>query len=104
MSDRYQEEEFTHCHLKKLLVKTRQFNYPSKSKRLHQHSLLHIEEVKRTNKTKEKNTMTKKNIRPQQVAPVERETTATAKDQSGQVTPLIPGWMPELPFAGDDAE
>ncbi|WP_417118281.1 anacyclamide/piricyclamide family prenylated cyclic peptide [Nodularia spumigena] len=32
--------------------------------------------------------MTKKNIRPQQVAPVERETTATSKDQSGQVTPL----------------
>ena len=30
--------------------------------------------------------MTKKNIRPQQVAPVERETTSTAKDQSGQVT------------------
>ena len=32
--------------------------------------------------------MTKKNIRPQQVAPVERETTSTAKDQSGLVTPL----------------
>ncbi|MTJ20012.1 anacyclamide/piricyclamide family prenylated cyclic peptide [Dolichospermum sp. UHCC 0352] len=31
--------------------------------------------------------MTKKNIRPQQVAPVERETISTAKDQSGQVTP-----------------
>ncbi|MBE9232142.1 anacyclamide/piricyclamide family prenylated cyclic peptide [Cuspidothrix issatschenkoi LEGE 03284] len=30
--------------------------------------------------------MTKKNIRPQQVAPVERETISTAKDQSGQVT------------------
>ena len=29
--------------------------------------------------------MTKKNIRPQQVAPVERETISTAKDQSGQV-------------------
>jgi prenylated cyclic peptide (anacyclamide/piricyclamide family) len=51
--------------------------------------------------------MTKKNIRPQQVAPVERETTATAKDQSGQVTPL---YTPDQragamnPFAGDDAE
>ena len=49
--------------------------------------------------------MTKKNIRPQQVAPVERETTSTAKDQSGQVTAqfLQPGnfWNP---FAGDDAE
>ncbi|MFB2819703.1 anacyclamide/piricyclamide family prenylated cyclic peptide, partial [Umezakia ovalisporum] len=31
--------------------------------------------------------MTKKNIRPQQVAPVERETISTSKDQSGQVTP-----------------
>jgi prenylated cyclic peptide (anacyclamide/piricyclamide family) len=31
--------------------------------------------------------MTKKNIRPQQVAPVERETISTAKDQSGLVTP-----------------
>ena len=44
--------------------------------------------------------MTKKNIRPQQVAPVERETISTAKDQSGQ------GEQPgrEQPFAGDDAE
>ena len=33
--------------------------------------------------------MTKKNIRPQQVAPVERETISTAKDQSGQVTAHI---------------
>jgi prenylated cyclic peptide (anacyclamide/piricyclamide family) len=32
--------------------------------------------------------MTKKNIRPQQVAPVERETISTAKDQSGQVQAL----------------
>ena len=51
--------------------------------------------------------MTKKNIRPQQVAPVERETTATAKDQSGQVTPLRLGYCDEdgcSPFAGDDAE
>jgi prenylated cyclic peptide (anacyclamide/piricyclamide family) len=47
--------------------------------------------------------MTKKNILPQQVAPVERETTAPAKDQSGQVTPL---WIGDViaPFAGDDAE
>ena len=52
--------------------------------------------------------MTKKNIRPQQVAPVERETTATSKDQSGQVTPLWdrdPDPMMRMnPFAGDDAE
>ncbi len=47
--------------------------------------------------------MTKKNISPQQVAPVERETTATAKDQSGQVTPQWAGLI-SAPFAGDDAE
>ncbi|MFM5994809.1 MAG: anacyclamide/piricyclamide family prenylated cyclic peptide [Dolichospermum sp.] len=47
--------------------------------------------------------MTKKNIRPQQVAPVERETISTAKDQSGQVTPLS-GKKGQNPFAGDDAE
>jgi prenylated cyclic peptide (anacyclamide/piricyclamide family) len=47
--------------------------------------------------------MTKKNIRPQQVAPVERETISTAKDQSGQVTAQ---WSAQTqhPFAGDDAE
>lgn len=49
--------------------------------------------------------MTKKNIRPQQVAPVERETTATAKDQSGQVTPSYTELLGiGYPFAGDDAE
>ncbi|WP_417033688.1 anacyclamide/piricyclamide family prenylated cyclic peptide [Dolichospermum circinale] len=52
--------------------------------------------------------MTKKNIRPQQVAPVERETISTAKDQSGQgVTPLDYGTRHGIiinPFAGDDAE
>ncbi|MBD2255581.1 anacyclamide/piricyclamide family prenylated cyclic peptide [Nostoc parmelioides] len=48
--------------------------------------------------------MTKKNIRPQQVAPVERETSATLKGQSGVVTPQwIPG-APLTPFAGEDAE
>ena len=49
--------------------------------------------------------MTKKNIRPQQVAPVERETISTAKDQSGQVTAQhknVQRW--HNPFAGDDAE
>ena len=47
--------------------------------------------------------MTKKNIRPQQVAPVERETISTAKDQSGQVTAqVLDQW--KYPFAGDDAE
>jgi len=50
--------------------------------------------------------MTKKNIRPQQVAPVERETISTVKDQSGQVTAQSwgPRWGAENPFAGDDAE
>ena len=48
--------------------------------------------------------MTKKNIRPQQVAPVERETISNAKDQSGQVTPQRVGYGEKNPFAGDDAE
>jgi prenylated cyclic peptide (anacyclamide/piricyclamide family) len=58
--------------------------------------------------------MTKKNIRPQQVAPVERETTSTAKDQSGQVSGSWEGGAyggrasgnagRGRPFAGDDAE
>jgi prenylated cyclic peptide (anacyclamide/piricyclamide family) len=50
--------------------------------------------------------MTKKNIRPQQVAPVERETTSTAKDQSGQVSgqSAMGQWRTNPPFAGDDAE
>ena len=48
--------------------------------------------------------MTKKNIRPQQVAPVERETISTAKDQSGQVTAQLILWRGSDPFAGDDAE
>ena len=47
--------------------------------------------------------MTKKNIRPQQVAPVERETISTANDQSGQVTAQFRG-NEFIPFAGDDAE
>nr|ADA63227.1 anacyclamide precursor [Anabaena sp. 1tu44s9] len=49
--------------------------------------------------------MTKKNIRPQQVAPVERETISTAKDQSGQVQAQNAHWQNfGVPFAGDDAE
>jgi prenylated cyclic peptide (anacyclamide/piricyclamide family) len=53
--------------------------------------------------------MTKKNIRPQQVAPVERETTSTAKDQSGQVSGSgayggRASGQVGRPFAGDDAE
>jgi len=49
--------------------------------------------------------MTKKNIRPQQVAPVERETISASKDQSGQIRPLqIYITNLQNPFAGDDAE
>jgi prenylated cyclic peptide (anacyclamide/piricyclamide family) len=52
--------------------------------------------------------MTKKNIRPQQVAPVERETISTAKDQSGQVSVQNAyqkgSQGTAKPFAGDDAE
>ncbi|MDM3859958.1 MAG: DUF5840 family protein [Aphanizomenon gracile PMC644.10] len=50
--------------------------------------------------------MTKKNIRPQQVAPVERETISTAKDQSGQVQAQhYKAHVTSIdPFAGDDAE
>ena len=49
--------------------------------------------------------MTNKNIRPQQVAPVERETISTAKDQSGQVTAQYSNKPSDFsPFAGDDAE
>ncbi|WP_414521161.1 anacyclamide/piricyclamide family prenylated cyclic peptide [Umezakia ovalisporum] len=51
--------------------------------------------------------MTKKNIRPQQVAPVERETISASKDQSGQITPQWERtYTPNhpVPFAGDDAE
>jgi prenylated cyclic peptide (anacyclamide/piricyclamide family) len=48
--------------------------------------------------------MTKKNIRPQQVAPVERETISTSKDQSGQVTAHFVCSLCWDPFAGDDAE
>ncbi|MEA5517011.1 anacyclamide/piricyclamide family prenylated cyclic peptide [Nodularia sp. UHCC 0506] len=47
--------------------------------------------------------MTKKNIRPQQVAPVQRETNASSKDKSGQVIPQI-YYLWGIPFAGDDAE
>ena len=47
--------------------------------------------------------MTKKNIRPQQVAPVEREIISTAKDKSGQVEAQVMGTA-VIPFAGDDAE
>ncbi|MFK0733140.1 MAG: anacyclamide/piricyclamide family prenylated cyclic peptide [Gloeotrichia echinulata GP01] len=46
--------------------------------------------------------MKKRNLRPQQVAPVARETNTTS-DQQGQVTPGR-FWAAGHPFAGDDAE
>ena len=54
------------------------------------------------------NLMKKRNLRPQQAAPIARETTATS-DQQGQVTPLFGSmkWLfgnQSAPFAGDGAE
>jgi prenylated cyclic peptide (anacyclamide/piricyclamide family) len=49
--------------------------------------------------------MTKKNIKPQQAAPVQREINTTASE--GGTTGLTPsswGQGPAYPFAGDDAE
>ncbi|MFK0733141.1 MAG: anacyclamide/piricyclamide family prenylated cyclic peptide [Gloeotrichia echinulata GP01] len=45
--------------------------------------------------------MKKRNLRPQQAAPVARETNTTS-DQQGFMAPQI--WMGWYPFAGDDAE
>ncbi len=52
--------------------------------------------------------MTKKNLKPQQAAPVQREINTTSSEDDGTgLTPQF-GWMigiPQaLPFAGDDAE
>ena len=50
--------------------------------------------------------MTKKNLKPQQAAPVQREINTTSSE-SGTSTGLTPlyGWdKRESPFAGDDAE
>ncbi|MEQ8961877.1 MAG: anacyclamide/piricyclamide family prenylated cyclic peptide [Coleofasciculus sp. C2-GNP5-27] len=45
--------------------------------------------------------MSKKNLRPQQSAPVQRENTGTTTAENGLV-PLCTCWC--RPFAGDDAE
>ena len=47
--------------------------------------------------------MTKKNLKPQQAAPVQREINTTSSVGGTWVTPLFasPLWFP---FAGDDAE
>ena len=49
--------------------------------------------------------MTKKNLKPQQVAPVQREINTTSSEGGTGLTPLL--WLdtsPFPPFAGDDAE
>jgi prenylated cyclic peptide (anacyclamide/piricyclamide family) len=58
----------------------------------------------------EKQNMTKKNLKPQQAAPVQREINTTSSVGGTGLTPLVQGggrgfWDGlELPFAGDDAE
>ena len=50
--------------------------------------------------------MTKKNLKPQQAAPVQREINTTSSE-SGTSTGLTPHWSDtdrRDPFAGDDAE
>ena len=48
--------------------------------------------------------MTKKNLKPQQAAPVQREINTTASHGTGlMMTPHSDGWR-LVPFAGDDAE
>ena len=50
--------------------------------------------------------MTKKNLKPQQAAPVQREINTTSSE-SGTSTGLTPHWSWSgigNPFAGDDAE
>ena len=46
--------------------------------------------------------MTKKNLKPQQAAPVQREINTTSSVDGTGLTPLFD--FLEFPFAGDDAE
>jgi prenylated cyclic peptide (anacyclamide/piricyclamide family) len=49
--------------------------------------------------------MTKKNLKPQQAAPVQREINTTSSVGGTGLTPLYTGYTPQVyPFAGDDAE
>jgi prenylated cyclic peptide (anacyclamide/piricyclamide family) len=50
--------------------------------------------------------MTKKNLKPQQAAPVQREINTTASEGGTGLTSLKYGWNGNHynPFAGDDAE
>ena len=47
-------------------------------------------------------TMTKKNLKPQQAAPVQREINTTSSVGGTGLIPLGNEWL--FPFAGDDAE
>jgi len=47
--------------------------------------------------------MTKKNLKPQQAAPVQREINTTSSEAGTGLTPLVYGAYGD-PFAGDDAE
>ena len=48
--------------------------------------------------------MTKKNLKPQQAAPVQREINTSSSAEGGTgLTPLVV-WLGKYPFAGDDAE
>ena len=49
--------------------------------------------------------MTKKNLKPQQAAPVQREINTTSSVGGTGLIPLfVHALVPGLPFAGDDAE
>ena len=48
--------------------------------------------------------MTKKNLKPQQAAPVQREINTTSSVGGTGLTPLVHGGRTWHPFAGDDAE
>ena len=49
--------------------------------------------------------MTKKNLKPQQAAPVQREINTTSSEDGTGLTPLVNSGNPYYdPFAGDDAE
>jgi prenylated cyclic peptide (anacyclamide/piricyclamide family) len=50
--------------------------------------------------------MTKKNLKPQQAAPVQREINTTSSEAGTGLTPLGFNYfdIPGIPFAGDDAE
>jgi prenylated cyclic peptide (anacyclamide/piricyclamide family) len=48
--------------------------------------------------------MTKKNLKPQQAAPVQREINTTSSVEGTGLTPLWEGPYGNFPFAGDDAE